>query len=93
MWAEIKAQNVAAGVSVALESTSLTYIISGAIYINDSVFICFIFAAVGLAVLRLSALLGDKLLLPAHPLEDEILKDKNWGDDRSASQTYADRAL
>jgi uncharacterized membrane protein YjfL (UPF0719 family) len=76
---QVKADNPAAGIAIALSMVAIALVLSYAITQTGSLVVFaawFVLASVLLLIVRLVL---DKAILPGHALDDEISRDKNWG--------------
>ena len=77
--AEMERDNVAAGVSFGLTLVAVGIILSHSVSSSMSLPAFFAWFLNGVALILVSRILVDKLLLPKHKLSDEIATDQNWG--------------
>ncbi len=76
---EMERDNVAAGISFGLTLVAVGVILSNSVSRSMSIPAFFAWFLNGMVLILLTRLLIDKLILPGHKLDDEIVKDRNWG--------------
>ncbi len=76
---EIEADNVAAGVAFGLSLVAVGILLSGYLYLYDSLPGFLAWLVISWFVLAVSRYIVDKLILPGALLDEEIARDRNWG--------------
>jgi len=79
LHAELERDNAAAGVSFGMTLIAVGIILSNTVRHTVSLPAFFAWFLNGVALILVTRILVDKLLLPGHKLDDEISKDQNWG--------------
>ena len=75
----IEQDNVAAGVAFGMSLVAIGVIISHIITLTDSLPAFLVWFVNGVALIVLTRVLVDKIVLPKHKLDHEISHDRNWG--------------
>jgi uncharacterized membrane protein YjfL (UPF0719 family) len=76
---EVKSGNAAIGVYYALNHITLGQLVSNCILKTDSILAFIVWFTVGTAVMIFIHILIHRLLLPGSNLQEEIVRDQNWG--------------
>lgn len=77
--AEMERDNIAAGASFGLSLIAVGIILSKTVTYTQSLPAFGVWFVTGMALILISRILVDKMLLPSHHLKEEIAKDQNWG--------------